>query len=184
MTTLPIVTPSNLGADFDIGVQVASKINMVAATTAISGKSRFATAAEIIAGTSSVMVDAANLKSAIAGVAGGLVYQGTWNASTNSPALTSGQGTKGTYYKVGTAGSTALDGNTNWYVGDLAAFNGATWDKFAGPAEAVTTVAGRIGAVTLAAADVTGVATPASVTAQASVAITDAFGNTVGHALP
>ena len=41
---------------------------------------------------------------------GAVVYQGTWNASTNSPALTSGTGTKGQYYVVATAGSTTIDG--------------------------------------------------------------------------
>ena len=35
------------------------------------------------------------------GTTGGVVYQGTWNASTNTPTLTSGSGTKGYYYVVG-----------------------------------------------------------------------------------
>ena len=179
-----VVIPTNLGADFDMGVQVANKINLVVATTTVAGKLRLAAAADLSAGTAGVAVDAAALKTAISGVTGGLNYQGTWNASTNSPSLTSSQGTKGFYYKVGTAGTTTLDGNSNWNVGDIASFNGSVWDKIDGPAEAVTTVAGRIGAVTLTAADVSGVATPASVTAQASVALTDAFGNALGHALP
>ena len=184
MTATPVVTPANLGADFDMGGQVANKINIVAASTTVAGKMRLATTAELTSGASGVGVDAAALKSAIAGVTGGLLYVGSWNALTNTPTLTSGSGTKGNYYKVSAAGTTVLDTNGNWNVGDIAAFNGSVWDKFAGPAEAVTTVAGRIGAITLAAADVSGVATPASVTAQASVTITDAFGNTIGHALP
>ena len=94
-----------------------------------------------------------------ASITGAMVYQGVWNANTNSPALTSGTGTKGWYYKVSVAGSTSLEGVTNWNVGDMVVFDGVTWDKIDGPAEAVTTVAGRQGAVTLAAADITDAST-------------------------
>ena len=55
---------------------------------------------------------------------GDLNYQGTWNASTNSPTLTSSTGTKGYYYVVNVAGTTNLDGITDWQVGDWAVFNG------------------------------------------------------------
>ena len=63
------------------------------------------------------------------GVTGALVYQGTWNASTNTPTLTSGVGTKGYYYVVSVAGTTNLDGITDWQVSDWAVFNGTTWQK-------------------------------------------------------
>jgi hypothetical protein len=89
---------------------------------------------------------------------GGLNYQGSWNANTNTPTLTSSTGTKGYYYKVSVAGSTNLDGTTNWNVGDMVAYDGTTWDKIDGPAESVTTVAGRIGAVVLTIADIGGAA--------------------------
>ena len=45
---------------------------------------------------------------------GVLTYQGTWNADTNSPTLSSGSGTPGYYYIVSVAGSTNLDGITDW----------------------------------------------------------------------
>jgi hypothetical protein len=90
-----------------------------------------------------------------ASIAGAMVYQGTWNASTNSPALATGVGTKGYYYKVSVAGTTTLDGNNNWNVGDMVVFDGTTWDKIDGPAEAVISVAGRIGAITLTSSDLT-----------------------------
>jgi len=90
-----------------------------------------------------------------ASVVGAVVYQGTWNASLNTPTLTSGSGTKGNYYKVSAAGSTALDGNSTWNVGDTVIFDGTTWDKIDGPAESVTTVAGRQGAIVLTSADLT-----------------------------
>ena len=63
------------------------------------------------------------------GVSGALVYQGTWDASTNTPTLTSSVGTKGYYYVVSVAGTTNLDGITDWQVGDWAVFNGTVWQK-------------------------------------------------------
>ena len=50
-----------------------------------------------------------------ASVAGGLTYQGTWNATTNTPTLASSTGTNGYYYIVATAGSTNLNGIMNEY---------------------------------------------------------------------
>jgi len=90
-----------------------------------------------------------------ASVTGGMNYQGTWNASTNSPAITAGVGTKGYYYKVATAGSTSIDGNSSWTVGDMIAFNGSTWDLIQGGTSDVSSVFGRVGAVTLQSGDVT-----------------------------
>lgn len=60
---------------------------------------------------------------------GALTIQGTWNASTNSPALTSGVGSKGAYYVVSVAGATSLDGISEWQPGDMAIFNGTVWQK-------------------------------------------------------
>jgi hypothetical protein len=64
-----------------------------------------------------------------ASVAGGLSYQGTWNASTNTPTLASSTGTNGYYYIVSTAGSTNLNGITDWQIGDWLLFNGSAWQK-------------------------------------------------------
>jgi len=89
-----------------------------------------------------------------AGVTGSLNYQGTWNAATNTPALASGVGTKGYYYKVSTAGSTSLDGISNWLVGDDVVFDGTTWDKINGSATEVTSVNTFTGAVTLTTASI------------------------------
>lgn len=58
-----------------------------------------------------------------------LSYRGTWNASSNTPTLTSGSGTKGYYYRVSTAGSTTLDDVTSWSANDFAVFNGTDWLK-------------------------------------------------------
>ena len=61
-------------------------------------------------------------------------YQGTWNASTNTPTLTSSVGTNNNYYIVSTAGTTTLNGISLWSVGDWAIFNGTTsaWEKVLG----------------------------------------------------
>ena len=56
-------------------------------------------------------------------------YRGTWNAATNSPAITSGTGTTGDYYVVATAGNTTIDGVSLWQVGDEIRYNGAFWQK-------------------------------------------------------
>jgi len=81
-------------------------------------------------------------------VAGGLSYQGTWNASTNTPTLASGVGTNGYYYIVSTAGSTNLDGITDWQIGDWLMFNGTIWQKI-DQSNLVTSVNGQTGAVSL-----------------------------------
>ena len=59
-------------------------------------------------------------------------YQGTWNASTNSPTLTSSVGTQGYYYIVSVAGTINLDGNALWSVGDWAIFGNGKWERIAG----------------------------------------------------
>lgn len=105
-----------------------------------------------------------------AAVTGAMIYQGAWNASTNSPALSSGTGTKGYFYKVSVAGASTVDGNATWNIGDVIAFDGVTWDKFDGPEEAVTTVAGRIGAVILTSADLTDAGTMGKALLQATTA--------------
>lgn len=74
--------------------------------------------------------------SSVINAIGALNYKGTWNASTNTPTLTSGVGTKGDYYVVSVAGTTDLDGNDFWGVGDWAVFNGTVWQRVEGGSEA------------------------------------------------
>ena len=59
-------------------------------------------------------------------------YQGTWNASTNTPTLTSSVGTQSYYYVVSVAGNTTLNGVSGWNVGDWAIFTGGVWEKVPG----------------------------------------------------
>ena len=86
-------------------------------------------------------------------IIGALNYKGTWNAATNNPFLQSGIGNKGDYYYVSVAGTTNLDGITDWQIGDLAVFNGTTWQKIDNT-DAVQSVNGQTGIVVLGASDV------------------------------
>jgi len=84
----------------------------------------------------------------VSGGGGGLSYQGTWNATTNTPTLASSTGTNGYYYIVATAGSTNLNGITDWQVGDWLMFNGSVWQKI-DQTNSVTSVNGQTGAVSV-----------------------------------
>jgi hypothetical protein len=99
----------------------------------------------------------------------GLTYKGTWNASANSPTLTSGVGTNGDYYVVSTPGSTNLDGITDWQIGDWAIFNGTAWQKI-DQSNTVTSVNGETGAVVLGVANIAG-AVPNTVNVIAGTAL-------------
>lgn len=60
---------------------------------------------------------------------GALSYKGTWNASTNTPHLTSSVGTNGDYYVVSVGGTTTLNGISTWNTGDHVLFNGSVWER-------------------------------------------------------
>lgn len=102
--------------------------------------------------------------SSIVNAIGALNYKGTWNALTNNPSLSSGVGSKGDYYVVSVAGSTNLDGITDWQIGDWAIFNGTAWQKVDNT-DAVSSVNGQTGAVVLTAANVGAVSNTVNVIA-------------------
>ena len=84
-----------------------------------------------VSSSSSNLATGAQIQTAInTAVTGVLKYDGTWNASTNSPTLSSGSGTVGEYYIVSVAGSTNLDGITDWAVGDWAVFSDQATDAW------------------------------------------------------
>ena len=122
-------------------------------------------------GTSQSVLDTlTSLQSQITALSGFVNYEGTWNASTNTPTLVSSVGTKGDYYVVSVTGSTNLNGITTWTQGDWAIFNGTAWEKVDNT-DLVTSVAGRTGAVTLTTADIGGLGTIAT-QASSNVSIT------------
>lgn len=95
----------------------------------------------------SILIAIGKIQNQLNGLSGSLSYRGTWNASTNTPTITSGVGTNGYFYIVSTAGTTTIDGISSWEVGDWIIFNGTTWQKIA--TQAVTSVNGFTGAVVL-----------------------------------
>jgi len=103
--------------------------------------------------TDSILTAFGKVQNQINGLAGGVTYQGTWNAATNTPTLTSSVGTKGFYYVVSVPGNTNLNGITDWKLGDWAIFNGSTWEKVDNT-DAVVSVNGYTGAVVLTFSDV------------------------------
>jgi hypothetical protein len=101
-----------------------------------------------VTATDSILDAFGKVQNQINGLIGGSIYQGTWNASTNTPALASGVGTKGYYYIVSVAGTTNLDGITDWNVGDWAIYDGTAWQQVDNT-DAVVSVNGFTGAVSL-----------------------------------
>ena len=110
---------------------------------------------------------------ASASASGGLSYQGTWNASTNTPTLTSSVGTNGYYYVVSVTGSTNLNGITDWVAGDWAMYNGSVWQKI-DQTNLVSSVNGQTGAVALTYTDVNAIGSITST--DGSVAVSTASG--------
>ena len=96
------------------------------------------------------------LETALEALGSPLDFQGTWDADTNTPTLTSGSGTQGHFYIVNVAGSTNLDGISNWNLNDWAVYDGTAWRQIDN-SEVVTSVNGQTGAVSIALDDVSDV---------------------------
>jgi predicted heme/steroid binding protein len=116
-----------------------------------------------VVSTDTILQAFGKIQNQINGIAGGVEYQGVWNAATNTPFLQSSVGTKGHYYVVNVAGNTNLNGITDWQVGDWAIYNGTAWDKVDNT-DAVVSVNGYTGAVVLTASDVGAVPTTRTLT--------------------
>ena len=83
-----------------------------------------------------------------------MTYQGLHNASTNSPALTDAGGAAGQVYRISVAGTRNYGaGNIELAVGDYLIHNGTSWEK-ADTTDAVSTVNGYTGNVSLTKSDV------------------------------
>lgn len=81
------------------------------------------------------------------GVLGALQYHGTWDASTNTPALSNGTGANGDMYAVSVSGSQNLGSGTIVFgSGDFLIHNGSVWQK-APSSTGVSSVFGRTGGV-------------------------------------
>jgi hypothetical protein len=118
--------------------------------SAVTGKvlTGLTVAGSSIASTDSILTAFGKLQGQVNDLIGGLQYQGTWNASTNTPNITSGVGTDGHFYIVSVAGNTTIDGVSGWQVGDWIVFHAPAWQKVDNT-ESVVSVNGFTGAVTL-----------------------------------
>ena len=106
------------------------------------------------ADSSSRFATTAMVQAALATVSAGTEYLGTWNASTNTPTLSSGSGTgnPGGFYVVSVAGSTSINGIASWAVGDWIISDQVGWKKIA-QTNAVASVFGRTGTITASPGD-------------------------------
>jgi hypothetical protein len=109
--------------------------------------------------------------SSITNALGALNYKGTWNASSNTPTLADGTGTKGDYYVVSTGGTQTFGGVQLFFgAGDWIAYNGAVWQRVEGGADGNFANVTVNNAVTAASYDT------ASATAKVSIAGTTVSG--------
>ena len=147
-TYYTIADPVNFDWEVGIGTYTSSG-NTLSRDTVLSSSNR-GSLVSFGAGTKDIFLDLPSEKVAALGA---LSYQGTWNATTNVPTLASGVGTQGYYYVVATAGSTNLDGITDWKIGDWAIYSGTAWQKIDNT-DAVSSVNGQTGTVVLTTTDI------------------------------
>lgn len=83
-----------------------------------------------------------------------MTYEGTWDASTNTPTLADGVGNAGMVYLVSVAGTQDLgSGPITFAVGDWVVYSGTIWEKSTN-SNIVMSVNGQTGVVVLTKADV------------------------------
>ncbi len=89
----------------------------------------------------------------LSGVTGAMIYQGSWDASTNIPTLADGTGTQGHYYVVSVAGTRNLgSGNIDFTIGDWVIRNSSIWEKLDSTSD-VQSVFGRTGIIVASSGD-------------------------------
>ena len=82
-------------------------------------------------------------------------FQGSWDAATNSPAISDAGGSKGQYYVASVAGTQNLgSGSLTFAIGDWAAHNGTIFQKIEAT-NLIYSVFSRVGVITAQANDYT-----------------------------
>lgn len=83
-----------------------------------------------------------------------MTYEGTWDADTNTPTLANGTGDAGMVYLTTVAGTVDFGaGNITFAIGDWAVYSGTIWEKSSN-SNAVVSVNGQTGVVSLNTDDV------------------------------
>lgn len=132
------------------GSVVASITNTTVTGKILTGLTITGTA---VTSADSILTAIGKLQNQVNGLTGTLIYKGSWNAATNTPAITSGVGVAGNFYIVTTAGSTTIDGISSWAIGDWIIFSGSVWQKVPNT-NTVTSVNTYTGAVVLKSDDI------------------------------
>ena len=149
----------------DVRFIYGTPASIPSASETVAGKIRLATSAEATAGINDLTaMTPAKVKAVIdASIAGGVTYRGTFDAGSPTDLSNAVQGD---LYIISGAGTYA---GRSWAVGDHLLVNadmGGTFDSAKidkiDSTDAVTSVAGRTGAVTLSASDISGLATVAT----------------------
>lgn len=158
ITAITIASANGFTGSSSGGTTPALTLSLAGTTITAATLSGLSIAAGTVSSSDTILAAFGKIQGTINGLANGLVYKGVWNASTNSPTIISSTGTLGWFYKVGTAGTTTIDGNSNWTVGDIVLFDGGTWDKIEGNANDFISFNGRTtGTIVLTQADVNAV---------------------------
>jgi hypothetical protein len=140
----------------EVSTTGSGTVSVTLGTTAVTGKALtgLSITSGAITSSDTILTAFGKIQGQINGLSGGSTYKGSWNASTNTPTITSGTGTAGDYYIVSTAGTTTIDGVSSWDVGDWIIFNGTIWQKIDNT-DSVTSVNGQVGAVVLTTENIT-----------------------------
>ena len=118
------VTAVTTGATGQVNTVVSSNTNTLTATGTINKTLTVVTGAVVNAGTALATGDQIYdfVTAQIANVPSGLSFEGSWNASTDTPSLAGTTPANGVFYIVSVAGTTSLSGITDWEVGDWAVY--------------------------------------------------------------
>lgn len=116
--------PSDIGSSVYLDNTVSGKITKIQPSTP-----NFQRIGEVI-GVNATTVEVA-FKPSINVAQDTLSFKGTWDASTNTPALSNPAptGSRGWYYVVSVAGSSSIGGINTWNAGDWILSDGTTWGR-------------------------------------------------------
>ena len=161
---LPVATASILGGvKQGSGVAIGTDGTLSASVISVAGSDGTAKTGAVVITRSDIGLDILDANDKIMAqylpdsITGAMIYQGTWNASTNTPTIPAADSTNlGWLYVVSTAGTTDIDGNADWQVGDWLLSNGSVWQQIRTTGISVVSVNGATGAVTVDASNLPG----------------------------